>query len=241
MRTNSIFHHFRPHDEIEVCHFQQDHDMLCYLSRFTGHTATVPMRCGPVQRAMLLEGAVIQIQYGKLSKLEANSEKSRAEGLRQGDQKISGMRHISPGITPLGLSVMRWALGDERVRIELERYADRAATTQRKTAFIALDGETSINLSLGCGIITPDEIKLSRGARITMQGVHLSDPLPETLMLSACGLEIDKIVSHPALIGGGKICQASRTDKGTYIHLEPDTLTIHQALEQLEHEIRKAA
>jgi len=237
--SNSVFHLFRPHDEIEIETVDHVLDMMSFTSRWSGLRSTMPVRCGSISRSTLQEGRVVQVQYGKVSNMDATSDRGRKARLCRGDSKIGGMRHLTPRITPLALSLMRWGMGDARCARELGRYAERAATTQSETAFTALDGST-IELSLGCGCITPKEVPVGR-SRLSMQGIHLTQTIPDTLLAAMAGRRIDEIVDHPAVRDGGEINLASRTDTGTYIHLAPTMIDVPDAIAAINEQNRMAA
>lgn len=239
MADNSIFHRFCAHDEIEIISVDHVLDMLTFHSKLHGR-GTLPMRCGNISKSTLQEGRLIEIQYGSLSAVDVDSDRARQARLRKGGQKISGMRHLAPSITPLSLSVMRWSLGDAVCSAELRKYAQRAATTQTQTSYLAKDAKTNISLYLGSGCITPNEITLTAKARLTVQGIHLHENIPQTLLSAMAGREISEIISHPA-ITAGTILQASQTETGAYIHLSPETLGIDEALDAISRQPALAA
>lgn len=233
-----IFNQFNPHDEVEVLDVDHVLDMLTFRSLSDGARSRLPMRCGNFGRSTLREGCRLPVQYGVITANEAMGDRSRRAGIRKGDRKISAMRHLSPRITPLGLSLMRWALGDRLCAAELERYQAQAATTQTETSFTGRRSQSWVTLSLSGGCITPSEVEIG-GAKLSVQGVHVPVAIPDTLLAAMVGRDVGSVIGHDALASGGRINRATNNNGVTYIHLEPTALDVGDAIAMIE--TRKAA
>lgn len=225
-----IFNGFNAHDDVEILWADHVLGMLSFKSTSDGRRHTLPMRCGSHSRSALQEGRMLPVQYGTITAAEATGDRARQAGIRKGDRKISAIRHLSPRITPLGLSLMRWALGDELCAAELARYRSRAATTQTEALFTGARSRTPVRLALGGGCITPSEVEIG-GARLSVQGVHVATgAIPDTLLAAMIGRDVGAVIAHDALLSGGRISQATNNAGTVYIHLEPTTIDVDDAI-----------
>lgn len=230
MPGKTIFHDFQPHESVEIVDMDHVGRRMRFRTPGVSTTTLLPFRDIDVMSSSLHEGRIVDVQFGRITRNEATYPKST---IRAGEMKISAMRHPTPTITPLALAVMRWSLGEHGCMRELASYAQRANTIQRKAEYHHDGGRRLVELDLSGGCIKA--CADLGGARITLQGVHLPEDIPDVIVNSLQGRRIDELIDHPALRDAGKIQKATlQTGGGVYLHLDARTLQVRDVIAQPE-------
>lgn len=224
MEYRKLFRRFNPHETVEIDTVDHTRGRLSYRCISDGTRCTAHFGISTV-RSALQEGRLLDVQFGRVSKADADWSDRR----RAGDHMISAIRHPLPTLTPLSLGVLRWSLGDDECLHQLALFTERANSNQSDVEYSHGD-DLSVRLDLVCGSIKA-EADLGQGARTSVQGVHLAHELPDTVMAAVAGRRIGDVIDHPALRDAGTIVHANPNDRGgTYIHLAPATITATDAM-----------
>ena len=225
MPSDSVFHMFRPHDEIVVDRIDRDDDTVGFRSRWSGHPGLSAI--GALGYSVK-EDDVVQVQFGKVPRMPVGSVRRHAVGA----SRVSAHRHHRPQITRLGLAVMRWSLGDDSCSRQLSYYAERANTLQTDVTYEGRDG-TPVSLLLSGGCIRA-EFRLTSTSRVMHQGIRLSVRMPETLALSMKGAEVEQLLEHTLTRGAGLVVDEIMVDQtGTYVRLMDAPIDVTDAISAL--------
>lgn len=216
-----MFEKFHEHDIIEVLDINHNENLIKYRSR-TGSDQIFRSYINLLyDRSSIYPGRNIAVQYGKTTKVDIENS-SRKIG--RNERKISALKHPDPSVSPLGLSLMKWSMGEDEALNQLRYYHDRANTNHNNSSYLAIDGTLArAEVYYGCLSINI----IIGSAEIKENIILLKGEYPDNILLSAIGRDIGELIDHPGFKDGGEIARVvNRGSSSVHIALKNQKIAI---------------
>lgn len=216
-----MFEKFHEHDVIEVLDINHNENIIKYRSK-TGSDQIFRSYINlPYVRSSIYPGRNIAVQYGKTTKGDVEDSRRR---ISRHERKISALKHPDPSVSPLGLSLIKWTMGEDEALNQLRYYHERANTNHNNSSYLAIDGTLAkVEVYYGCL-----SVSMTIGAAdIKENTILLQGNYPENILLSAIGRDISELIDHPGFKNGGEIARVvNRGNNSVHIALKNQKIAI---------------
>ena len=222
---------FEEHDRVRIDDVDHRRRVMRLTSMVDGAARRCPYPSLTAAPTTLHAGRIMDVRYGTVTRRQASD--CRIMRLEPGERTVEHVRHCRTGLDSLSLAVLRHVLGLDACTRLLETHGARAGTHQQEAAFGA------VRLGLAGGRIT---VETRIGRSTCAEGsIRLDEAIPEGIATGLAGLEVHRVIGHPAYWNAGTISKAETSGGATTLTVKTRHLVTADALRALRTGMARAA